>query len=130
MNIIKCSLFIIPLIISLRVEEQWRNNNRIIEFKLWNSTSSGNSEKNNKFVPAKQLFMLNMFATVIAWNIFYSFKISIPSTSFLITFLILSILCGIYLLYQDLRKPELSLRPKRSVGKQSHRIGRLLRCRS
>ena len=82
MNIIKCSLFIIPLIISLRVEEQWRNNDIIIKFKLWNSTSSGNSEKNNKFVPAKQFFMLNMFATVIAWNIFYSFKIPIPSTSF------------------------------------------------
>ena len=31
---------------------------------------------------------------------------------------------------QDLRKPKLSLRPKRSVGKQSHRVRRLLRCRS
>jgi len=43
--------------------------------------------------------MLNMFATVIAWNIFYSFKIPIPSIIFLITFFILSILCGFYLLY-------------------------------
>jgi len=56
MNIIKCSLFIIPLIISLRVEEQWRKNNIITELKLWNSTSSGNSEQNNKFAPAKQFF--------------------------------------------------------------------------
>ena len=102
MNILlflKCFLFIIPLIISLRVKEQWRKNNIIIELKLWNSTSSGNSEQDNKFVPAKQFFLLNMFATVIACNIFYSFKIPIPSTSFFISFLILSILCGIYLLY-------------------------------
>ncbi|MGB3636490.1 MAG: hypothetical protein WBA39_02710 [Rivularia sp. (in: cyanobacteria)] len=98
-NILKYFLLIIPLIISLRIEAQWRKNKIIVELKFWNNTSNGNPEENNRFVPAKFFFMLNMLATVIAWNIFYSFKIPIPSTTFLISFLLLSVLCGIYLLY-------------------------------
>ncbi len=97
-HFIKCFLFIIPLYLSLRIEEQWREKQIIIKLKFWNNTSNDNLENNN-FVPAKQLFLLNMLATVIAWNIFYSFKIPVPSTTFLITFLLLSLLCGIYLLY-------------------------------
>ena len=45
------------------------------------------------------LFIFNIGATVIAWNIFYSSKIPIPGKTFLITFLLLSVLWGIYLLY-------------------------------
>ena len=98
-HIIKCFLFLIPLIISMHVEQKWIQNKIIIRLKFWHNTNNENSVKNNRFVPAKQFFMLNMFATVIAWNVFYSFKIPIPSTTFLITFLLLSVSCGIYLLY-------------------------------
>ena len=85
MNIIqfiKCFSFIMPIYLSLRVEEQWRENKVITKIKLWHNSNNENSEMNNKVNVAKQFFSLNMFATVIAWNIFYSFKIPIPSTSF------------------------------------------------
>lgn len=41
LHFIKCFLFIIPLIISLRIEEQWRNNKIIFKLNLWNNTSFG-----------------------------------------------------------------------------------------
>lgn len=99
LHIIKCFLFIIPLIISIRTEQKWIQNKIIVRMKFWHNTGNENSEQNNRFIPAKQFFMLNMFATVIAWNVFYSFNIPIPSIKFLITFLLLSVSCGIYLLY-------------------------------
>ncbi|BAY81745.1 hypothetical protein NIES267_12220 [Calothrix parasitica NIES-267] len=88
----------IPLIISFNIENNWKKN-KIIKLKSWNNTSNEKSEQSNKLAPEKQFYMLNMFATVIACNVFYSFKIPIPSMKFLFAFSILSILCGIYLLY-------------------------------
>jgi len=99
LHFLKCFLFIIPFFLSLLIEEQWKENQVIIKLKLWQNSSNENSEINNKLNVAKQFFMLNILATVIAWNTFYSFKIPIPGISFLISFLLLSILWGVYLLY-------------------------------
>ena len=70
LHFLKCCLFIISLVISLRVKEQWRKNNIIIELKLWNSTSSGNSEQDNKllgifFILLKFLFLVQVFLFVL-----------------------------------------------------------------
>ena len=99
LHFIKCLLFIIPLYISIFFEEQWRQNKVINKISFLKNNSNENSAIDNIFNVARQFFLLNMLATVIAWNIFYSFKIAIPSTTFLITFLLLSVLWGIYLLY-------------------------------
>lgn len=99
LQFIKCLSFIIPFYLSLRVEEQWRENQVITKIKFWHNSNNENSEMNNKVNVARQFLLLNMFATVIAWNTFYSFKIAIPSISFLTSFLLLSGLFGAYLVY-------------------------------
>ena len=88
---IKSYLIAIPLILSLMIEDKWVKNNIIKNLKELHNSELG-------FTHA-YLIIFNIGATVIAWNIFYSFKIPIPSITFLIAFLLLSILWGIYLLY-------------------------------
>lgn len=88
---IKCYLITIPLILTLIIEDKWVKSN-IIK----NLNELDNSELSFTHT---SLFIFNGGATVIAWNIFYSLKIHIISKTFLITFIILSVLWGIYLLY-------------------------------
>ncbi|MGB3636491.1 MAG: hypothetical protein WBA39_02715 [Rivularia sp. (in: cyanobacteria)] len=91
---IKCYLLAIPLIFSLVIEDQWVKTNII---------------KNVKQEPMSELFIhtyliiFNVAATVIAYNIFYSLNIPIISKTFLIIFVLLSVLWGIYLLYLRIR---------------------------
>ena len=82
LHLLKCCLFIMPYYLSLRVEQQWKENQVINKISFWQSTENENPEINRKLNVAKQFSMLNMFATVIAWNIFYSFKIPIPGIFF------------------------------------------------
>ena len=92
---IKSYLITIPWILSVIVELQLVKKNIIKNLK-----EIPNSELSFTYAC---LFIFKGGATVIAWNIFYSFKIPIISKTFLMTFLVLLILQVIYLLYIRIR---------------------------
>ncbi len=97
-HFIKIYTLTIPLFVSVILQDKWEKENIIRQSNI-SYAKNENEVIINRFFIQAYLFIFNGIATVIAYKVFYHYKIPIISKTFLITFLLLSLLYGIYLGY-------------------------------